>query len=133
MKLQITKIIDMLSFINLVLILSTGIFIKYSLPPRSGGASVWGFTRHEWGDIHFYISIFFLVLLSLHLLLHLNFIKMAIVGKATREQNYRLGIGIVSILALLLFASAPFFAPVENDNGRGQHRIEYSKTPDKSQ
>lgn len=121
-KLEIVKIIDLLSFISLTLIFSTGVFIKYTLPPRSGGASVWGLNRHEWGDIHFYISISFLLLLSVHLLLHLKFIKKAILGKASREQNYRLAISVVSILVLIFFALAPFFSPVENNKAGSKHR-----------
>ena len=121
-KFEIVKIIDLLSFISLTLIFSTGVFIKYSLPPRSGGATVWGLNRHEWGDVHFYISISFLLLLSVHLLLHFEFIKNAILGKASREQSYRLAIGMVSILVLLLFLLAPFFSPVENNQGGGNHR-----------
>lgn len=115
-KLQIVKIIDLLSFISLLLIISTGAFLKYTLPPRSGGSSVWGLTRHEWGDIHFYISILFLLLLSIHLLLHLAFIKKAIKGKTSSEQNYRLVIGVISIIILVLLSLAPLFSPVDESN-----------------
>ena len=50
----IIKIIDLLSFAALTLMISTGTLLKYTLPPRSGGDEVWGLTRHDWGNIHFY-------------------------------------------------------------------------------
>jgi len=40
----IIKIIDLLSFLTLLLMVSTGTFLKYTLPPRSGGAEVWELT-----------------------------------------------------------------------------------------
>ena len=51
----------------------TGLLLTYRLPPGSRGGrglSALGWTRHEWGDLHFWISIAFLVLLLIHLVLH---------------------------------------------------------------
>ena len=74
-KLTIIKWVDGLLFLLFIFIMSTGTFLAFTLPHRSGPASVWGMTRHEWGDIHFYLSIFFLILLAAHLFLHLGFVK----------------------------------------------------------
>jgi len=115
-KPQAIKVIDLFSFISLILIISTGAFLKFTLPPRSGGATVWDLTRHQWGEIHFYISIFFLLMMSIHLVFHFSFIKKAVLGKASREQNYRLIIGAVSLFVLILFSLAPLFSPVDTSN-----------------
>ena len=32
-------------------------------------------TRHEWGDIHFYLSVLFIALIMVHIILHWNWIK----------------------------------------------------------
>jgi len=121
-KARLLKLTDLFSFIGLLALISTGALLKFSLPPRSGGASVWGLTRHEWGDIHFYVSIIFLLLMSLHFLFHIKFIKKAIKGLASREQNYRLAIGFTGIVMLIVFLMAPVFSPVENDGERrGKH------------
>ena len=71
----IIKVLDFLSFVSLTLMLSTGVFLKITLPPRSGGDEVWALTRHEWGDIHYTLSIIFLLFMSAHLVAHVKFIK----------------------------------------------------------
>jgi len=82
-------IIDLLSFLNLVGLGFTGFIIKFILPPGTGGLgralhggqgrehikSFWSMTRHEWGDIHFYLALLFLALIVLHIFLHWSWIK----------------------------------------------------------
>ena len=116
---KIIKIIDFLSFAALTLMISTGTLLKYTLPPRSGGDEVWSLTRHDWGNIHFYFSIAFLLLMTAHLLTHIKFIKSVITGKASTEKNYRVAIGILGVIALILLAFAPVASPV-TDVHRGQ-------------
>lgn len=118
-KFHIIKLIDLFSFIGLASLISTGALMKFTLPPRSGAMSIWGLTRHDWGTIHYYIALIFLILISIHLLLHLGFIKAAILGKVSREVKYRLSIGIVGFIVLLLLLSAPFFSPIHNENTPG--------------
>lgn len=122
---QLIKLVDLLCFLGLLALISTGLLLEFTLPARSGAASVWGLTRHEWGDLHFYISLGFLVLMSLHLFLHIGFIKKAILGRASREHKYRLAIGLVGLVALLILLLAPVFSPVENTGERrGRHQWE---------
>ncbi len=84
-------IVDLISFISLLGLVITGFIIKYILPPGSGGGhgggfrggrgpsenvkALWSMTRHEWGDIHFYLSVAFVVLMLVHLILHWTWIK----------------------------------------------------------
>lgn len=118
----IIKIIDLLSFVALTLMISTGILIKFTLPPRSGGDEVWGITRHYWGDIHFYLSVAFLLLMAAHLITHIKFIKIVITGKASTDKNYRVAIGILGVIALILLAFAPVTSPVtEVQRGQQYH------------
>ena len=115
----IIKIIDLLSFVSLTLMVSTGILIQFTLPPRSGGDEVWGLTRHDWGEIHFYFSVVFLLLMVTHLIAHINYIKTVITGKASTEKVYRVAIGVIGVIALILLAFAPVTSPV-TDVHRGQ-------------
>ena len=61
------KLIDLLSFIVLTLMISSGVLLEFTLPARSRGASVLDLTRHQWGSVHFYLSLLFLILMALHL------------------------------------------------------------------
>jgi hypothetical protein len=36
---------------------------------------LWSMTRHEWGDIHFYLSALFVILMVVHIILHWTWIK----------------------------------------------------------
>jgi hypothetical protein len=119
----LVKIIDLLSFIILTMMISTGAVLEFTLPVRSGPLSVWGMTRHEWGSVHSVVSIIFLVLMSSHLILHFTFIKSAIAGNATREQMYRLAIGLIALIALIALAISPVVSPVNlpQDGQFGRH------------
>jgi len=82
-------IVDLVSFIDLLGIVLTGIIMKYILPPGTGGRGrevsggmggehirdLWSMTRHEWGSIHYYLALLFIVLMTAHILLHWDWIK----------------------------------------------------------
>jgi Domain of unknown function (DUF4405) len=115
----IIKITDFLSFVALTLMISTGTLLEFTLPPRSGRDEVWYLSRHEWGDIHFYLSVGFLLLMTVHLFTHVKFIKSVMTGKASTENNYRVAVGILGLIALISLAFAPVVSPV-TDVQRGQ-------------
>jgi len=82
-------IIDLISFINLLGLTFTGFIMKYILPPGTGGLGhrlhggrggehikdLWSITRHEWGSIHFYLALLFIIMMVLHIILHWNWIR----------------------------------------------------------
>ena len=82
-------IIDLVSFVDLAGLVVTGFIIKYVLPPGTGGRGrmlhqgmggehtkeFWSMTRHEWGDIHFYLAVLFAILMCVHVILHWGWIK----------------------------------------------------------
>lgn len=111
---SLIKLVDLLSFLTLLVMISTGALLEFTLQPRSGSAAVWGMTRHEWGDLHSQVSLAFLILLAAHLVLHFRYIASVVAGKASREQVYRVTIGVVAVVILLLLAIAPVLAPVED-------------------
>lgn len=81
--------IDLLAFFDLICLVTTGFIMKYVLPPGSGGRgrllhdgrgaehikTLLSMGRHDWGDIHFYFAISFVLLLTIHLTLHFDWIK----------------------------------------------------------
>ena len=82
-------IVDLGSLVDLLGLVCTGYIIRYALPPGSGGFGrqlhdgqgreqiriLWSMSRHEWGTVHCYLAIMFVVLIVVHLILHWNLIK----------------------------------------------------------
>jgi hypothetical protein len=88
-RITLNFIVDLISFIDLVCLAFTGFIIKFILPPGTGGLGreisggrgreevkyFWSMTRHEWGDIHFYLAVGFVALMVVHIILHWGWIK----------------------------------------------------------
>ncbi len=83
-------ILGLVSFLNLSGLIFTGFIMRYILPPGTGGLGrtlhggsgrgvqaqeLWSMTRHEWGSIHFYLAVVFVVLMVIHVILHWIWIK----------------------------------------------------------
>ncbi len=112
-KSHLIQWLDLISFVALLFMMSSGLLMQFVLPPRSQGATVWGMTRHEWGGLHFYLSLIFLTLMVCHLLIHIPYIKHAFMGRASREHGYRLAIGVFALIMLLIVAFSPVIVPID--------------------
>jgi len=114
-KSSLIALIDIIAFISFIFVVSTGVLMRYVLPPKSGKfTEILGTSRHEWGDIHFYITFIFLAILSIHLILHWRFIRNVFRGRIKKANGSRLILGLVGLLAVLALAVAPFVATIEN-------------------
>jgi hypothetical protein len=73
---RLNFVVDLTFFVLLLAMLETGLIVRYVLPPgsggrgRGGGLSLLGLGRHEWGTVHFWLSIALLTVLLLHMVLH---------------------------------------------------------------
>ena len=86
---MVNFIVDLVSFVDLLGMACTGFIMKYILPPGTGGRGrrlhgdlgrehikdFWSMSRHEWGDIHFYLAVLFVILMVVHIILHWSWIK----------------------------------------------------------
>ncbi len=91
--------LDLIAFVDLVLLGTTGSIMRWVLPPGSGGGRGPGFRggrdpgpgadqvkqllglgRHDWGDVHFVLALTFVFLILVHIVLHWTWIKTC--GKA---------------------------------------------------
>jgi len=107
-------IIDAIAFVGFVVLITTGVLMRYVLPPGSGHYStIWGFDRHEWGGLHFWISVVFFSLLAVHLVLHWRWIVSVVMGRPREGSGLRVSLGIVGLLALVAFSISPLITPVE--------------------
>lgn len=95
----------------------TGLLLEFVLPPgtsgRRGGAAwtLWDRTRHDWGEIHFYIACGLGVLLVVHVALHWTWVcaltrrivtlRVASVGR-TRGRDAVYGIAFLGSVSALV-------------------------------
>jgi hypothetical protein len=88
---------DLINAVLFVALATTGIILRWVLPHGSGGGGGAGqhgggrgfrggrgpapelldMTRHEWGDIHFWIAVSLVAFVLLHLALHFGWIRAA--------------------------------------------------------
>jgi hypothetical protein len=74
-------IIDLVATQLFLGMIATGYLLRFPLPPGSNKTlALWGLSRHQWGDIHFWISLGLLAVLMIHLALHWNWI-VTVIGK----------------------------------------------------
>jgi len=76
--------IDIISFLVFFLLILTGLLIYYVLPPcgnctgentaGAAGSVLWGLDRHNYGAIHFYLSLATIALMVLHVALHWSWV-----------------------------------------------------------
>jgi len=122
-------VIDAAAFVAFLLLFSTGLLLRYQLPPGSGrlqgagtghGAAerpvtvLWRWTRHEWGEVHFWIAGALVAILAVHLILHWKWIVCMVQGTRSDASGLRFAIGLASLVGLLLLAAAPLFAPTQS-------------------
>jgi len=116
-KTKINLIIDAIMLVFLMSIAGMGFLIKYILVPGykrnalyEGDVELYymGLTRHEWGNIHLWLSFVFLFLMILHIILHWKMIT-CIFRQLITSKISRYLIGIFTGLLALLFAVAPLF------------------------
>ena len=76
-------IVDALTLLTMLVMVSTGLLIKYILPPRLGTGvhkSLADMDRHEWGEIHFWAAVVLGALLLLHVALHWKWVCATVQG-----------------------------------------------------
>jgi hypothetical protein len=117
--------IDLGAFFALLMLISTGMLIEFRLPPGSGGhepygrgwralerttPEIWGLTRHQWGEIHFWIAVTFVFLLAFHLALHWKWIVATSKNLVPQAICSTMLLWLIAILAVVLVA-APLLSP----------------------
>lgn len=118
-------VVDIVAFTAFVLLTATGLVERYILPPGTGRfQSLWGMNRHQWGEVHFWIAMVLMGILSLHILLHWKWIVCVLRGRQTTASAWRFAFGLVGIVGLVGLSLAPFLATVEptGEAGRGRQQ-----------
>lgn len=95
---KLNFIIDALMFVVFAAIIFIGLMLGFVIPTGEVPPPqkyLWGLHRHDWGNIHLYLSLFLIALLIVHVILHWSWIK-------TTAKKY---MGHASMLWTLVFAS----------------------------
>jgi hypothetical protein len=121
----LTWVVNLAGFVGVVLLVATGFLLHYVLPAGSGSLQgigtglraaarpitlMLGLTRHEWGEMHFWIAVGLMGILALHLLMHWRWIVCLLRGEPRDAAGGRVALGIIGLLGLLAVAVAPFLA-----------------------
>jgi hypothetical protein len=132
-RVHLNAIIDGAALVGFMALASSGFVLRYQLPPGSGelfgrgtgrGAMnrqidlLWGFTRHEWGDVHYWIALGLLAVLSVHLLLHWNWIVGVLQGKRTEASGWRLAIGLFAFATICILMVLPMVSQIGSTTRR---------------
>jgi len=83
-------IVDVLLLLAMLTMAGTGLLLYFVLPPGSrGGAglALWNLDRHEWGDVHFWSAMALLGLLTLHVVLHWDWVCLTVCGWISPESR----------------------------------------------
>jgi len=116
-KVQINRVVNLLLWLSTCLMTATGFMLAFRLPPGSrggGGLTAWGWSRHEWGDLHLRNGYVFLILVILHLILHWRWFW------CMTSKWFKIFF-LAGLIAGLLVVGAGWLIPVEHTSEDG-HR-----------
>jgi hypothetical protein len=124
--------VDAVAFAAFLFLAATGAITRYMLPPGTGHfRSLWGMDRHDWGGVHFWIAVVFLITLALHVILHWRWITGMIKGQTRPGARLRITLAFMGLLFLLGIAISPFFSSVV-ENGEPPHKARSGEPTEKS-
>jgi len=103
--------VDGLLFLAVVSLATTGLLMAFVLPPGQGGWQVWGLSRHQWGDLHYWVAVTMLALAILHVALNWPWVC-SVAVRLLRPQTQSLpgwrqnvaGTALVAVVAVLIGA-----------------------------
>jgi len=124
-------VIDAAALLVMLAMVATGFLLKWVLPPGSRGGhgmQLWGLTRHDWGDVHFWLAVALLLLALVHVALHWAW-ACALVARwvggsspsgsvVTRSRQWLYGAGLL-IVCCLLVGGFLWLARAQTERGDG--------------
>lgn len=120
---RLNFLVDLMTLLAIFVMIATGLVIRFTLPPGTGGRHgeggliLWGLGRHDWGDVHFWAAVVLGVLLVVHVALHWSWVCTMLRGlvcgagcgvrPAGRQSIY--GVGFL-LLVVLVFGGFTWYA-----------------------
>ena len=134
-RVTLNFLIDLATFLVMLAMISTGLLVRFVLPPGSGERmSVWNNTRHEWGDVHFWLAVTLGAFVLIHLALHWSWVCSVVSrwfrsthAPAKQRSVLRRNVMGGAVLAATVLLISGFLwsaqrAIVTTDGGSGQFR-----------
>jgi hypothetical protein len=121
MKLALRRLLNLLLYLSFCVMVGTGLMMAYRLIPGSRGGQgleILGWNRHQWGDLHRWVSYGFVALIVVHLALNWSWL----VKCAAKGHAWRLASGLLAGAAII---GTLLFLPITKRQGGGrgkQHR-----------
>lgn len=104
MKLFARRVLNLLLYLSFCVVVGTGLLLEFRVCGH--GLRALGWSRHQWGDIHTWVSYLFIALVMTHLLINWQWlIKVAASGYLWRI--------VLGLIAGLGFIAAFLFFPVK--------------------
>jgi hypothetical protein len=120
MRLVINRVLNLLLYFEFCVLTGIGLLLGFRLPPGSRGGrglTLLDMDRHDWGDIHLWVGIAFIVTVVAHLLMHWKWLK----NVGARLRAWPLWGGLLAGVAIVL---AFVFWPVDSRRGIAEAPIE---------
>ena len=99
--------LDVISLVVMIALAATGGLIHFVLPAGSGHFyELFGWNRHDIGQVHFYLAVAAIGLLALHVLLHWSWVCCVVgkaVGRETPSGRAQRAWGLVLLLGIATF------------------------------
>jgi mono/diheme cytochrome c family protein len=99
-------LIDFLAASCFIGMIATGYILHFPLPAGTNKTLVlWGLSRHQWGEVHFWISLALLVVLLIHLVLHWQWVVSVVAKQFGAREGCRVSSfrsGAIAFLAVSL-------------------------------
>lgn len=112
-KNHVMRVINLILYLGSCVLLGSGLMLYYRLPSGSGNRlEVLGLSRHEWGDVHYWVALAMVVAAVAHLVLNWRWLQKI----ASASHLWRLVAGLV--LGAMIVASF-FLLPVEENFSPG--------------
>jgi mono/diheme cytochrome c family protein len=112
--------LDLIAFLALFATLVSGLVLRLALPPGSGRPEVgsldrpvdtlWGWARHEWGNLHYWVSLALLAVLASHVWLHRDWVAGMMKRESSRDSGKFFSLGMVACVALVMVGLSPLWA-----------------------
>ncbi|MGR8950815.1 MAG: DUF4405 domain-containing protein [Gammaproteobacteria bacterium] len=101
-------LVDFLAALSFVGMIATGYILRFPLPPGTNKSLIlWGLSRHQWGDVHFWISLSLLIVLLIHLVLHWQWVVSVVArqfgaANACQVRTFRSGMLTLLVVGAVL-------------------------------